>query len=78
MNTCFVHISSLLFIVCAFFIRPSLAATGANKGHTTGNRQRELQGFSIFLNLISEQHSANCSCKTGLFFSYAFRLTNLT
>ena len=42
MATYFVHISSLLFIVCAFFIRPFLAATDANEGHTTGNRQKEV------------------------------------
>ena len=51
MATYFVHISSLLFIVCAFFICPFLAATDANEGHTTGNRQKEVYGFFNFFKL---------------------------
>ena len=37
----------VIYSLC-FLYSSSLAATDANKGQTTGNRQRELQVFSIF------------------------------
>ena len=68
----------VIYIVCTFFIRLLWQLLTLTKGMRQGIGKGSCRLFSIFLNLTSEQPSADCSCKTCFSFSLLRVSSNLT